>query len=121
MYPVVGRCPVCQGEMTVTHLQCRACGTEVSGSFRLSRFSELSPSQVQFLELLVKHRGNISKIAEEIGVSFPTARGRLDDLVRAMGYEIEEDGAALERRRDILGKVAAGEMSAEDAARLLRG
>lgn len=121
MYPVISRCPVCQGELTVTHLQCRACGTEVVGSFRQSRFSELSPRQMEFLELLVKHRGNISKIAEELKVAFPTARSRLDDLVRGMGYEIEDEGVVLERRREILSRVASGEISAEEAARQLRG
>jgi hypothetical protein len=121
MYPVVGRCPVCQNEMTVTHLQCRACATEIIGSFRLSRFAELTPPQVQFLELLVKHRANVGRIAEELGVSYPTARNRLDDLVRALGYEVEDDSGIQERRREVLARLEAGEIGAEEAARLLRG
>lgn len=121
MYPVMSRCPVCQGEMSVTHLRCRTCDTEMIGSFQLSRFAELTPPQIQFIELLIKHRANVGKVAEELGISYPTARNRLEELVRAMGYEAEEDAIQIERRREILAKVAAGNLPAEEAARLLRG
>ncbi len=120
MYPAVSRCPVCQGEMRVTHLRCRSCDTELIGSFTLSRFAELAPAQVQFLELLVKHRANVGKVAEELGISYPTARRTLEDLARALGYESEDEAQALEKRREIIARVAAGELDAEEAARLLR-
>lgn len=122
MYPIVARCPVCQGDMTVTHLRCRACDTELVGSFQVSRLGALAPAQVQFIELLIKHRANVGKVAEEMKISHPTARGRLDEIARQLGYETEAvDTVTPEQRREILAQVAAGELSAEEAARRLRG
>ncbi len=122
MYPIVARCPVCQGEMTVTHLRCRACDTELVGAFQVSRLGSLSPAQMAFVELLLKHRANVGKVAEEMGVSHPTARGRLDEIARALGYETEVvEAISPDRRREILAQVAEGTLSAEDAARQLRG
>ena len=121
MYRALSRCPVCQGELAVTHLRCRNCDTELVGSFQLGRFADLTPQQIQFIELLIKHRANVGKVAEELGISYPTARNRLEELVRAMGYEAEEEAISLEKRREIIQRVAAGELSAEDAARMLRG
>lgn len=121
MYPALSRCPVCQGELYVTHLHCRTCDTELVGSFQLGRFAELAPQHLQFIELLVKHRANMGKVAEELGMSYPTARNRMEEVVRAMGYETEDEAISLEKRREIIQRVAAGELSAEDAARMLRG
>ena len=113
---VPNHCPVCETELRVTKLQCPSCPTSIEGSFPLGRFARLSREQLAFLEAFVRCRGKIKDVEEVLGISYPTVVGRLDELVGAMGFD---DGA--EDRRAILEKVAAGKLSAKDAAALLRG
>ena len=83
---VLGRCPVCAGELAVTRLHCPQCDTAIEGRFRLGRFQRLSGEQLAFLEVFVKNRGIIKDVEAELGISYPTVRARLDDALRAMGF-----------------------------------
>jgi hypothetical protein len=122
MNSVMGRCPVCGEEMTVGRLDCRACGTEISGTFGLGRLYRLVPEQIRFVEVLLKNRANVLKAAEELGIPYPAARGRLEEVMTALGYTVTpEESVAPERRRDILDQLAQGKITADDAAKLLRG
>ena len=40
----------------------------------------LSREQLDFVELLVKYRGNIQKLAAELDIAYNTARSRMDDM-----------------------------------------
>src|SRR5688500_18577917 len=91
MPDVLGRCPVCDHDLQVTRLQCPACHTAIEGAFSLGPFQRLSPEQLAFLGVFVKNRGVIRDVERELDVSYPTVRGRLDDLIRALGYEVRGD------------------------------
>ena len=125
MHEVPGRCPVCGEGLQVTRLRCPACETAIEGAFSLARLGRLSAEQLAFLEVFVKNRGIIRDVERELGISYPTVRNRLDDLIRAMGFEVKDEAAPgqdeeRERRRHILEQVGKGEITAEQAARLLR-
>ena len=81
----------------------------------------LGKEQLEFVELMVKNRGNINGVASELKIAYNTARSRLDDIVAALGYVAppEENGRA--DRRTVLDRLAAKEISVEDAMKLLRG
>jgi hypothetical protein len=123
MYPVPGQCPVCKEAMEVTRVYCRHCDTTVEGHFSLGRFDRLSAEQLQFAEIFVYCEGKITRVQEEMGVSYPTVRARLNDLIRALGYEIEPKpvGISPEERQNILEDLAEGKISSEDAVELFRG
>jgi hypothetical protein len=122
MHTVIGQCPVCQGELEVARLHCRACGTSIEGQFALGRFHALSKEQLRFAEVFIKNRGNIKDVERELGISYPTVRGRLDALIRAMGYDVPEEpkSAAPDRRKEVLAQLERGEIDSEEAVRLLR-
>jgi hypothetical protein len=125
MPDVLGRCPVCNSDLHVVRLQCAACHTAIEGVFSLGPFQRLSPEQLAFLGVFVKNRGVIRDVERELGISYPTVRGRLDDLIRALGYEVREEGPPgpdeePERRRHILERLSRGELTAEQALKLLR-
>jgi hypothetical protein len=106
----------------VTRLQCPDCESELSGNFTLGRIYRLNPQQMHFVELMIKNRGNVSRVGEELGIPYSAARSRLDEIIRALGYQVEEEpGVPPETRREILARLAAGEITAEEAARQLRG
>jgi hypothetical protein len=122
MFTIGGLCPVCEASMYLERLRCPQCGTALEGAFSLSPLFGLRPEQLQFVELLVKHRGNIQRVAEELGVSYRTARNRMDEIATVLGYALPDHPFPTpERRREILEGLAGGEFSAEEAARLLRG
>lgn len=124
MYPVIGRCPVCEHTLEVTRLYCRHCDTALEGHFNLGRFYELSPEQLHFVEIFVRCQGKLNRVQEELRLSYPTVRSRLLDVIRALGYEVDEEEEApvtAEARQVALAALAAGEISAEEAARRLRG
>lgn len=118
-----GKCPVCSSDLEVVRLQCMSCGTSVEGHFEQSKFNRLDPEQLAFLELFLKARGNIKEVERELGLSYPTVRGRLDALLATLGYVVEESAHRSEvarKRREILDALDAGKLTADDALRLLR-
>lgn len=114
-------CPVCGDELRITRLQCGRCGTGIDGSFTGGRLSRLSREQLAFVEVFLKSRGKIKDVEEELHVSYPTVVGRLNDVVRALGFSLPpEEPERSAQRREILDHVAEGRMTAEEAARLIR-
>jgi hypothetical protein len=125
---VISTCPVCEGELAITRLHCRSCGTALEGEFGVGRFGRLSREQLSLLESFLRSRGNLKDLERELGISYPTVRGRIEALLRALGLA-DGDEAAIEepieadeaeKRRAILDQLARREISAEDAAEALR-
>ncbi len=126
MYQVPGSCPVCGGELEVARLHCSNCDSAIEGSFSLGRIYRLSRDQAQFVEVFLKNRGSLKDVGLELDISYPTVVSRLNDTLIALGYRervkpAEDTAAALDQRRDILDRLARGEISADEAARLLKG
>ncbi len=120
-HPVLTRCPVCGDELRIVRLQCGACGSALEGNFTLGRLQGLTREQMQFVEVFLKCRGKIKDVEEELGISYPTVVARLNDVVAAMGFEVrQEDAEAAARRQQILDELAAGTITAPEAASRLR-
>ncbi len=89
-HTVISTCPVCSGELSVTRLQCRSCGTAIEGEFNVGRFGRLGREQFALLESFLRARGNLKELERELKVSYPTVRARVDALVRSLG--LADDG-----------------------------
>jgi hypothetical protein len=122
MHPLIGTCPVCGGELTVTRLHCRDCDTTLEGHFAPGRFSRLTAEQLDFVETFIRCEGKLTRVQDEIGVSYPTARARLMEVIRALGYEVAEAaGVTPEQRKEILADLAEGKITSKEAIELLQG
>jgi hypothetical protein len=134
-HDVISTCPVCAGELAVTRLHCRSCGTTLEGEFSVGRFGRLTKEQLALLESFLRSRGNLRDMERELGISYPTVRGRVEALVRALGFgpregseEAEDEAAAAASssadaaagRQAILERLARGEIGAEEAATAIR-
>ena len=108
--------------MEVRDVWCPECDIAVRGSFPRCEFCGLPEEQLAFLRLFVSRRGNLREVERELGVSYPTVRARLDDLLQALGYPVSPVSAAerQERRRQVLEDLKAGKITAEQATRALR-
>lgn len=122
MHTIGGQCPVCGERMVLERLHCLHCGTVLEGTFALSPLFGLDAEQLRFVELLVKHQGNIQRVAEELGVSYRTARTRMDEIAAALGFALpEEPRPTPEQRREVLDALQEGRISVAEALRILRG
>jgi hypothetical protein len=129
---VISTCPVCSSELAITRLQCRGCGTAIEGEFNVGRFGRLNREQLSLLESFLRSRGNAKELEREFKVSYPTVRARIEALVRALGLadgaatgDESNDGsrvsdASAELRRDVLERLSRHEITADEAAVLLR-
>jgi hypothetical protein len=129
---------MCEAELVVTHLRCQQCGTGLEGVFQLTKFDRLSREQLRFIDVFLKNRGVIRDVERELGISYPTVRSRLDEVIRALGYDaaaesVEDNdsapaGAAPAEpaarpgpgRREILDRLQAGEITPDEAVEQLR-
>jgi hypothetical protein len=127
MYPMPGNCPVCGDTFTVTRLQCPTCDTSLEGRFILGRLSRLNADQLSFVETFLRCEGTLKRVEKELGISYPTVRARLEDVIRGMGFEVLSDyvaqpsGLSDAERREILDRLDRGEIASEEALALLRG
>ena len=85
MKRLVAQCPVCQQNLKIATLQCPDCGLELRNSFEMSVFDKLSDEQFNFLMIFLKNRGNLRNLQNELKISYPLAKKRLDDLLTALG------------------------------------
>jgi hypothetical protein len=123
MYQVPTECPVCHDELIVTRLACRNCGTALEGRFSMEKISQLTPEQLHFVEVFLRCEGKLNRVQDELGLSYPTVRSRLEEVIQALGYEVagKEEGVDEEQRQEILQKLAAKEITSEEALELLEG
>lgn len=116
------QCPICNGEISVTRVNCRDCDTTFEGRFTVGAFAQLTPKQLEFVETFIRCEGKITRMESELNLSYPTIRNRLRAIIKAMGYEPEPDemaGLSEEARKQILEDLDAGKISYEDAIQLL--
>jgi hypothetical protein len=118
MRKILEQCPTCSGPLAVTQLSCTVCETVIQSRYSPCPFCRLSPEDLAFLELFVKSRGNVKEMERDLGVSYWTIRGRLDEVIDSMGFE--QAGADRERisrqRQSILEQLERGEISVAEAA-----
>lgn len=146
MNPILTTCPVCGKELSATRLHCAGCDTVIEGQFRieaaqsqggftaeqlrvLQPLARLSAEQLQFVLAFVRSDGRFNRMEEELKLSYPTLRNRMDDILRSMGAEPARDEgtspapvplSAVERKR-ILDDLDAGRISLSEARRRLKG
>jgi hypothetical protein len=142
-HDVIATCPVCASELAVTRLRCGECGTTIEGEFSVGRFGRLTREQTQVLESFLRSRGNLRDMERELGISYPTVRSRVEQLVQALGFGPRDQGDAegtsataatpaeaadetqtpdeiSATRQDVLERLARHELTAEEAADAIR-
>lgn len=112
---MINKCPNCGDEMVITSYRCNSCYTEVTGEFEIDKFQRLDKEDKEFIELFLQKRGSIKDVGEEIGISYPTVRNRIDRIVSKLGGTVDKKTG----RIDILNMLDNGEITAEKAKSLL--
>lgn len=133
MQELLSQCPCCHdSEMVITSLECPSCGIRIEGEFRTpdSPFQNLTKDQELFMLNYIRCEGRFNRLEEELNLSYPTLRNRLNELIIGLGFEPGKEGEseesgkpklAAEERKAILEALHAGEITFEEAQAKLRG
>jgi len=78
----------------------------------------LSSDQQEFVEVFLVARGNIKEVEKQLGISYPTVRKRLDEVIQGLGYAPQAERL---KREEILEAIEKGEISAKEGIALLKG
>jgi hypothetical protein len=108
----LNKCPVCGEDLIVARYRCEGCDTSIEGRFENSAFPGLNSDQIEFVKTFVRCEGRINRMEDELNLSYPSIRNLLQDVIRAISAE---------KRRLVIDDLDSGKISADDAARLLRG
>lgn len=84
MQKILTHCPTCGNQLYITSLQCSTCGLELKNTFEISPFEQLNTEQHDFLLTFLRCRGNLKQLQSELGISYPTAKKLLDELLTAL-------------------------------------
>jgi hypothetical protein len=116
MRKLIETCPTCtSAALAITEVTCDACGTQVRSRYRRCPFCALSDEEQAFLLLFVRSRGNLKDLEKTLGVSYPTVRAKLDELVDRLAPPAAVPANVPDPRQTVLAKVQAGELSAVEA------
>src|SRR3712207_4108667 len=92
---VLESCPSCGGQLEIAEVQCTSCETQVRARYRPCDFCALTEEQSTFLRIFVMSRGNLSEVEKRLGVSYPTVRAKLDEVIeRLSGHAPGPQGLA---------------------------
>jgi hypothetical protein len=114
---LVVRCPSCEGELVAARLACRSCGTSLEGQFEIPPLLQLSQDDLSFVTAFVRASGSLKAMAQLLGVSYPTVRNRLDEILKTLD---RIEGGVEKRRHEILDALESGKLTAEAAAKELK-
>lgn len=118
---IIGYCPICHDKLVVKTLRCNHCDTEITGDFTLNPFDYLSKEQLDFALVFIKNQGNIKSIEKDLGISYPTVKKNIEELCKALHMKttVQNDMSDEELREDTKRRLKNGEITFEDAERIL--
>jgi hypothetical protein len=108
--------------MAVTRMSCARCNVAVEAAFPMSRLGGLPVEHQRFIEMFVLAGGNLKEIAEQVGVSYPTVRSRLDKVIESLRGEIAKTQRVKGNVLDaVVAETPKDRPTPADAARLIKG
>lgn len=75
------KCPSCNFSLKVAKLHCEHCETEVTGDYELPVLAKLDVKDQLIIVDFVKASGSLKVMAQQMGLSYPTVRNILDEII----------------------------------------
>jgi hypothetical protein len=124
MYPLLTQDPLTGEALVVTRLEGPTTKIAIEGRFSLGWIGRLTPDQLEFVGLLVRQRGNLQRVAADLGISYNTARNRMDEISGALGGAPEPDAppqpGGQSKSTSALDQLSTGSISVEEAIRQIK-
>ncbi|MGZ3768565.1 MAG: DUF2089 family protein [Bdellovibrio sp.] len=117
MAKLITNCPSCNsGNVHVTKIECDSCGTKFEGEFEVPKLLKLSSEDLQFVEQFLLASGSLKDMAKQLGVSYPTIRNRLNNVIEEIAKMAKSSKT---EREKVLQALEKGTITAKEAARKL--
>jgi len=113
----ITHCAFCKDKLKVKKLECRKCGISIEGEFYTSPIMNLSEEKQSFIEMFILSSGSLKEMAEILGITYPTVRARLDEIIEELKKEMKERE---DYKKELLDKVGQGKITAEKAAQIIK-
>ena len=84
MATILSKCPACGDDLKISTIKCCGCGLEIKNEFELTPFDRLNPEQYTFLIEFLKSQGNLKSVQNTLGLSYPTAKKKLSQLLTSL-------------------------------------
>lgn len=110
-------CPSCAAQLRIRRLGCPSCNTQLEGEFELPGVLQLPAEDLAFVTEFVRASGSLKEMARIEGQSYPTIRNRLNQIIERLN---QASNVRELKQHEILDAVARGELTAQQAAKLLR-
>jgi hypothetical protein len=108
---------IAQGcSLVVERVRIAEKGIAVEGQFTLPELARLSLEDQVFVVAFLRSHGSIKEMEQTFGVSYPTIKARLNRISGLLQF-VETDPSP--SRAEILARLKAGEIDAEEAIRTL--
>jgi len=111
-------CPYCNGDFVIKEVECQGCHTQIKGNFKANRFHLFNPEDLFFIEIFLKNEGNIKLMEKDLGISYPTVKGRLKNIIKTLGYQPEDSNS--KQRIKILTDLSDGKIDINNAMKNMR-
>lgn len=110
------KCPVCNTDLNVREFHCPECDITVKGEFQQSDLASLTLSQQEFVKIFLLCQGNIREVEKRLGISYPTVKSRLSEIVAILGSRSDREREMYE----LLDEIEQGRISVEEAVKTIK-
>lgn len=105
------KCPSCKSGMKPVKLYCKKCNLSLEGDFDIDGLEGLDSEDMALAIAFIRSFGSIKKLQNILGVSYPTARIKLENLVMKLN-----DGMKINPgKENVIDKLQSGEISVTEA------
>lgn len=118
--PIINSCPVCGSTLHVSKLSCPKCHTDICGDFEMSGLANMNKEELTFVETFVRVQGNIKEMERVFGVSYPTIKKMLENVIAKLGGGITATDTSV-NKDELLEQIKNGEISVDDAIKKMKG
>jgi hypothetical protein len=103
-------------QVVVERVRLGESGAAIEGAWELPQLTRLSADDQVFVIAFVRSHGSIKEMERVFGVSYPTIKARLNRIGEQLNFV---DNNPAPSRVEILERLSRGEITADDAIRLL--
>ena len=106
-------CPSCNEKMVIGELKCPKCDLRVKKDLSPCEFCQLPEDDYEFLKIFLRTQGRITEIEKILGVSYPTIKQKIENLLAKL--DLSPVG-----EKDPLEALEKGEISVDEAVAILK-
>ena len=112
---ILATCPICKRELKIRELHCPHCEVSIRGNFENSWLAELNASQLEFVRLFLLVQGNLKELQEKLGISYPTVKNRLAEIIEIITKKEPETDKVI----DVLSDLEEGFINVDEAINMI--